>query len=265
MVARERCTRGALSETVAPPVHPPLLPLALVVFAAFAVEASLGFGSALLTVTLGSILCPIGALLPAFVPLNLMLSLYIATRYRRDVDRALLLRRVVPAMLAGLPIGLVGFRFAGRGLSRALAAFVLALAAIELLRLARGAASGARPLGRARSALLLVLAGAAHGAFATGGPLAVYVVGRDLGGHKARFRATMSTLWLSLNTVMLASYLWMGKVDGASARTTLALVAPLVLGLLAGEAAHARVPAKAFRALVFVVLGAGGAALLARG
>jgi hypothetical protein len=83
----------------------PLTKLIAIVFVAFAVEASLGFGSALVAITLGSMLFPLEVLLPAFVPLSLAVAAYITVRYGDRVDRPMLFRRVAPAMVAGLPIG----------------------------------------------------------------------------------------------------------------------------------------------------------------
>ncbi len=248
------------------PVSVALAELMLVVLAAFTVEASLGFGATLVTVALGSLIYPIDTLLPAFVPLNLVLSGYIASRYRRDIDVSALGRRIAPAMLAGMPVGILAFRALPEGLlKRALAAFVLVLAAIEIWRLARETREAARPLPRAAALGLLALGGVVHGAFGTGGPLAVYVAGRDLGDDKARFRSTLSTLWLVLNSVLLVTYAAMGRVDGASARMTLALAPPLALGLALGEALHARVPMKTFKVLVFTLLAVAGVVLLVRG
>lgn len=247
-------------------MSPPLALLMLIVLAAFAVEASLGFGSALVTVALGSMVMPIDALLPAFLPLNLALSIYLSTRYFRHVDKRLLLFRMLPVMLLGIPIGLMAFRvLPPSALKRSFGAFVIGLAAIEIVRLARGGGGAAPPLGRAKALTLLLLGGVVHGAFATGGPLAVYVTGRELGDDKARFRATLSMLWLVLNAAMLAGYAALGRIDGVSLRTTLVLAAPLAIGLLAGELLHARFPMKTFKLTVFAVLAAAGGVLLARG
>jgi uncharacterized protein len=243
----------------------PLALLMLVVFAAFAVEASLGFGAALVTMSFGSIVYPLDEILPAFLPPSLLLSAYIAARYRTAIDRGVLVRRILPAMLAGLPIGLFAFRSLPEAmLRRTLGAFVLALAALELFRMRRGAPASPGPLTRVQAIALLVLGGVAHGAFGTGGPLAVYVAGRELGGDKAVFRATLSALWLALNTVMIAGFAWTGRLDGASGRASIALVLPLGLGLLAGEALHSRLPMTTFKKLVFSLVGAAGAALLLR-
>lgn len=241
-----------------------LIWLAAVFFVAFAVEASLGFGSALVSISVGSLIVGVDQILPAFMPLSLVLSIYVAGRYRRHIAWRLLGRRILPGMLIGLPIGLVAFsRLPVPLLRRALGAFVLVLSSLELWRFRR-VQPDARPprLGASTAFALLVLGGVAHGAFATGGPIAVYVAGREIGDDKSSFRATLSALWLVLIVAMIASYAWMGRFTAASARLSATLAVPLALGLLVGELLHARLPHRTFQRLVFVFVGAAGVALL---
>lgn len=184
-------------------MSPAALGLAAIVALAFTVEASLGFGATVVTVALGSMILPIDAILPSYVPLNLLMSGYLVARYRREVDGSLLGRRVLPAVLVGMPLGMLAFsRFDERWLKVAFGAFVVLLALLELS--SSGTPSKLRkPLPRALGALMLSIGGVAHGAFGTGGPMVVYVLGRELGDDKARFRATLSVLWLVLNAVQI--------------------------------------------------------------
>jgi len=200
------------------------------------------------------------------VPLNLVLSAVFVWRGRRSVDVQLLFTRIVPAMLVGLPFGLVAFRFVPAAwLARAFAVFVLVLGVVELRRELRSEDNAAsRPLSRAVSLSLLFVGGVIHGAFATGGPMAVYVAGRTLGGDKARFRATLSTLWLVLNAVVAAGYVIMKRIDRTSARETALLFVPLLIGIAVGEMAHRRVPMRLFRRGVFTLLALAGVVLLLR-
>lgn len=256
-----------------------------VVFLAFVTEAALGFGATVVTVTLAAFVLPIEVILPAFVPVNVLLSAWLAGRYSRHVDRRLLLRRVLPLMALGLPFGMWLFHGGGSGLLHTLfGVFVVVLSALELLalRVPRGERSyRARSRGRSRSpvlraarwrrplapvlqVVLLVLAGVTHGAWATGGPLAVYVAGREV-EDKRVFRATLSALWLLLNIALLAGYLVAGDLDGASLERSALLLVPLLLGLVVGQHIHDRVDGASFRRLVFGMLLVAGAVLALRG
>lgn len=244
----------------------PMLPFAGIVLAAFAVEATLGFGATVIAVSFGVLLLPLDELLAALVPANLVLSATIAFRHRRQIDRALLGRRILPLMALGLPAGLLLARVADeRRLELLFGVVVVALAGPELVRsFRRDVDAGPRPPLRAPlRAALLVAAGVIHGAFSTGGPLVVYVTDR-VGLDKGRFRATLSALWLLLGLVLLASFAARGTLSATSATRSALLLGPLLLGLATGEWLHRRVDALSFRRAVMALLVTAGATLALR-
>lgn len=238
--------------------------LALVVVLAVAVEASLGFGSTVITVALASLWMPLGDIIPAMLPVNLVLSGYLVVRYRRHIAWRFLGTRVLPFMGLGLPVGFWLYaHYAGSGLKTGLGSFIVVLAAFELRKLRRPQLAAAAP-GRLAERLALVGAGIAHGAFASGGPLAVWVGGRVL-EDKAVFRASLSLLWLVLNLVLIGAFLQQGQLGLSSLRTS-ALIAPsLALGVVVGEWAHSRIALRPFRVGVYVTLLLVGALLVAKG
>lgn len=241
-----------------------ILPLAAIVFAAFAVEATLGFGATVVTVALGAFLVPVKELLPVFVPVNICLSIVIATRHRRQIDRPLLLGRILPLLALGMPAGMLLVRFAdARILTALFGVCVVALSAPQLVDSFRAVARERRPLPAATRALLLLAGGVVHGAFSTAGPLVVYVADRA-GLDKSRFRATLSALWLVTGLLLVASFAAAGTLTAASARRSLLLVPAMLCGLAVGEWLHPRVDPRWFRRGVLVVLVAAGVALVAR-
>ena len=237
--------------------------VAIVVCVAFVTESALGFGGTVIAVAVGSMLVPMRPLLAALVPLNMVLSAYFTVRCRADIDRAVLLRRVLPYMLAAMPVGmLVAARLPESSLKRAFGGFVVLLSCVELARAARS--SPARPLTRNASRAMLAAGGAVHGMFGVGGPLAVYVISRWITA-KGPFRATLNALWLTLNVVFLVPYVREGLVSAQSLRASLALSPALAVGMVLGELAHRHVPQRHFRSGVYVMLLAAGAMLVARG
>lgn len=234
-----------------------------VVFAGFTVEASLGFGATLITVAAASQFLPLSALLPAFVPTNIALSAFVVLRHRDGVDWRLLGRRIVPLMGIGMPLGMWAFRGVDEPtLKLGFGLFVIVLAALELWRLARPTAAP-RALSPIAGGALLVLGGVAHGAFASGGPLAVYVAGRSLTDKRA-FRSTLSALWLVLNAALVAGYVGSGAFHRDTALLALPCAAGLVCGIVAGEALHRRVAPRRFLPLVHSLLLVAGIVLAAR-
>lgn len=246
-------------------MSPELLPLLAVVCFAFAVESALGFGSTVVTVGLASLWLPLDGILPVFVPVNLLLSGYLVLRYRQHVSWRFMGTRVMPFMALGLPIGFVAFAYlAGNGLKLGLGLFIVVLSVIELRRLAVQTLEPQAALHPFAERLALVGGGIAHGAFASGGPLAVWVSGRVL-LEKASFRASLSLLWLALNLALVAGYVLNGQIDAITLRTSAMLVPSLAVGLVVGEWAHSRIPLKAFRVGIFALLLVVGALLVMKG
>jgi uncharacterized protein len=225
-----------------------------VVALAFAIEGALGFGATLVAVTLGAFFVPVDALLPAFLPLNLVLSSAVVLRDRRHVDLRWLTRQALPFMGLGLPFGMLGARWLDPTLlARALGAFVVVLAVMELAR---------RPAPLGRRALLFA-GGLVHGALGTGGPLAVAAAGRAL-PDKSAFRATLAALWLALNAVLVTGFALQGSFGKESLRTSALLSVGLLVGMIAGELLHRRASGAGFRLVVWCGLAAAGAVLALR-
>jgi hypothetical protein len=236
----------------------------LIVFAAFVVESSAGFGATVVTVTLGAFLFPLHVVLAILLPANMALSGYMTLRYRHFVDREVLFRRILPLMGLGLVGGLALARLEKASWLKLLfAAFVVILAARELLPRREAPSPPSPTSGRKRTVATLIAAGVVHGIFACGGPLVVYYAGRTL-KDKASFRATLSALWLLLNAIVFASLVQRGTVGVESLTVSALLVVPLVAGIAVGEQVHARVSEARFRRGVFVLLLVAGIVLLGR-
>lgn len=228
--------------------------LSCIVFAAFFTESVVGFGATILTVTLGAHLLPLEVLLPAVVPLNLVLSATLVTRAPQQVDGAILRQQILPSVAVGMACGMVIFRYAQpAALMLAFGVFVFVLSGRELLKLRYGAATPQAAVGPARARGVLWAGGVVHGMFGSGGPLIVYVMGRLI-EDKRRFRSTLAALWLILNSVLAASYLQSGALGLQTLKLTLACVPALMLGMWLGELAHHRISASTFRVLTWALL-----------
>lgn len=238
------------------------LGLAACVALAFLCEAVAGFGGTVLALALGGQLVPIEQLLPALLPVNLILSAVLVARHSDAVDWRLLLRRVLPAVALGMPAGLVMYRYAGPALEPMFAGVVIGLAGLEAGRLA--ARREVRTLSPVLGTGLLVISGVVHGAYGTGGPLLVFVAGNDVVDKRA-LRATLAVLWIALNLVLAAAFVVERRIDSASLATSLILLPAVALALAGGEWLFTRVPERPFRVLVAGLLGVAGVLLLLRG
>jgi uncharacterized protein len=237
-----------------------------VVCVAFAVGAVLGFGSTILSVTFGAQWVPLEVLLPVLAPFNWLIGLFIVLRYRGSVKWRLLLFRVWPAALVGLPLGMLVFnQERSRWLKVAFGLFVVILAVAQLRRerqvaKQRVAMPSLAPLQRT---LFLVAGGFVHGIFQTGGPLMVYVLGREI-SEKNEFRSTVSMLFLPLGLALMVNYAQRGLYTPKALGYMVWAGAAMVVALVVGEWLHRRIDNERFRAAVWWALAFGGSVLFLR-
>lgn len=236
----------------------PWLLLGAFILLAYTTEAMTGFGSIVIALSLGALVLPISAMLPVLVPLNIVMTGYLAWRLRRHVDRAALLQLILPAMAAGTAAGYALHPWLGEAeLKTLFGLLVVWFAARELWRSRRAPIPATR--GRLWSQGWTFAAGITHGLFASGGPLLVYALaGANL--DKARFRATLIVVWFTLNSLLTAAFLADGSLLPALPRVA-AYLPLLPVGVLLGEYLHRRVDEAGFRRAVFAVLLVAGAAL----
>lgn len=235
------------------------LALAGFILLAYTLEALSGFGSIVIALSLGALLQPIDQLLPVLVPLNICMTGYLTWRHRQLIDRRLLLGMILPGMLLGTVIGYALLPWLDAALAKRLfGALVLWFAARELWRLRHNRPLSPRPLWLSR--LLSLGAGVSHGLFASGGPLLVFALaGTQL--DKARLRATLVTVWFSLNSLLTLAFLFDGRL--LPALPQVASYAPLLLlGIWLGERLHRRFNEQHFRIAIYGLLLCTGALLL---
>jgi len=242
------------------PPLPVVVALQAIVLGAFVAEAAIGFGATVIAVTLAVLLVPLTTILPAFVPINMVLSAVLVARGRRSLRLALLGREIAPAVVVGLAVGLWVFRRQRLdALALAFAVFVVAMSVVELRRVHRGGAPST-PLGAGPRRVLLALGGFVHGLFGTGGPMIVYVMQRR-GLDKAAFRASLALVWLVLNAALMINFAQLRLLDAPSLRLSAALGLALLPSLWLGERLHHRLSPRRFQLGVFVLLLIAGLAL----
>lgn len=232
-----------------------------IVALSFGVEAVAGFGSTLVALSLGAAWFPLDQLLAVLVPVNVLVSGWLARRDWAAVAWPSL-RTLVGPVLVGMAAGLaVQHRAGDEGLRALFATFVVGLSAVELTRLRRRHTP--QPLAPWPRRGVLLVAGVVHGLFATGGPLVVYALGREL-DDRAAFRSTLAVLWICTSAVLLVDLARSGRLGVTELTLSLWVVPPMLLGLLVGDRVHRRVSQGVFRQGVYTLLIAVGLLLLAR-
>ena len=237
----------------------PWMWLGLCIFIAFGIEAITGFGSIVIALSLGALLLPIDAMLPVLVPLNICMTGYLAVRHRQHIHWPTLLKMILPLMVGGTLLGYLLRPVLGDNTLQILfGALVIWFAARELWRSIRGLTVRQHSRGWTRSWMLV--AGMTHGLFASGGPLLVYALtGTQL--SKSAFRATLISVWLSLNGLLTVVFALDGSLLPALPR--IGMMLPVLLaGVIIGEFLHHRVNEDRFKQLVYTLLLMTGALLI---
>lgn len=236
-----------------------------IIFFAYSIGATVGFGSSVIALTLAVHLYRIDYLIPILVPLNLLLCAYLAIRHYEDIDLGILLKKVLPLTCLGMPVGLYVFNTVGtETLKFAFGLFVLCLSALELYRTIRTSGDEApKPLGGLPAALLLFIGGIVQGIWVSGGPVVAYWAGRDI-PEKKRFRSTLVALWLILNAILFVSHSLTGSITAETGRTSLLLLPATICALVAGEWIHDRLPERVFRISVYALLVFAGISIITK-
>lgn len=228
--------------------------LAAIIFLAFFTESVVGFGSTVITVSLAAHFIDLDVILPAFVPVGVLLSTTLVVRNFEHVDRQFLWSRIGPAMAVGMAVGMAIFRMVdSKSLLTVFGVFVTAVSLRELVLALKKDAAKPRKLPALGSFLFLMGGGVIHGMFGSGGPLVVYVVGREI-FSKAVFRATLSALWLVSNLVLIVGYVQSDMVTAQTMKLSAMMLPPLLLGMVLGERAHGAVNERTFKIVTWAIL-----------
>jgi uncharacterized membrane protein YfcA len=236
-----------------------------VALVAFSVEAAIGFGATVLAAALGAQVVPLDVMLPAFVPVNMTLSLWLALRARGKVAWSVLLKEAAPPVALGAITGLFLAHVPARlMLQLVFAVIVVMMAALELGRLVSAPVDDAeRPLAGWVRALLLFLGGVAHGLFGTGGPMIVYVLRRRI-PDKSAFRATLAVIWLTLNVALIGNFALLGFYSTSTGFLAAAIAVGMIPALYIGSRLHHKLDPRSFQRAVCVLLLVAGALLAIR-
>jgi hypothetical protein len=244
-----------------------LIILCAIISFAYFVGTTTGFGSAIIALSFAVHLFPMDFLIPVIVPLNVIVTLYLAIRHRAAIDKKNLFTRILPLSLLGMPFGLFLYHATEADrLKWSFGLFVLFISIFELVRILREKKTddGPPPLSPAKTFLWLFAGGIVQGLWVSGGPLVAYWASRSL-PTKSEFRSTLMALWVALNVALLISHLAVGNIDGATTKLSGILLPFLIVGIVVGEWLHSRLPERGFRILVHGVLIFTGAAIVIRG
>ncbi len=235
--------------------------LAGIVLLAYTTQALAGFGSIIISVTLAAHFYPIEFLLPVVVPLDILLNTYIISRHHLHIRLRLLVKTILPLMMAGLLIGIGLFHYIqGNLLKMVFGIFVVVISVSQLFIVGKRLESRIS-LPPWISGLLFFLGGIIQGIYASGGPIIVYAAGR-LNLAKAAFRSTLCALWIILNLVLVSAYVITGKMSAETFRYHALLLPVVIAGLFLGERLHDTINEYQFKVFIYLVLAVAGMSIV---
>ncbi|MBN2223619.1 MAG: TSUP family transporter [Deltaproteobacteria bacterium] len=100
-----------------------------------------------------------------------------------------------------------------------------------------------------------------QGVFASGGPPVVYAVSRSI-RDKTVFRSTLAAVWLSINSVLIATYVITHRMTVETIKHSAVMLPMVVLGIVIGEVLHRYINEKHFRIAIFCILIVAGLSIL---
>ncbi len=117
--------------------------------------------------------------------------------------------------------------------------------------------------GEKKSFLVLSLAGIIHGIFVSGGPLLISYLTKKT-NDKTVFRATISTVWIVLNTIIFVEDIIGGLWNVELVKTQLIAIPFMLVGMFVGGILYSKMSQQLFMKITYVLLFISGISLLVK-
>jgi uncharacterized membrane protein YfcA len=236
--------------------------LAAITFAGSAVQASFGFGFAVLAAPLFLVVMESTGAIPVLAVLNLAVSAFVAVQTWRRAPMPLL-AMLCAGSVAGFPLGLALFRSADVTDLKVVTGVVIMLFALILLARERGATRlGSPPADAKRPSPVIALgigalAGVMGAALAMPGPVAmIYLATLRL--TKDQSRALSLAFFSFVYGGVCVLHGWDGNLGADRLELSAKLMLAVIAGALAGQWLAARISESRFRKFVLLILFAAG-------
>jgi len=235
----------------------------IVVFLSNIIQCITGFAGTVLAMPFSVMTVGYDTAKPILNVLGIAASVYIAVKDYKYINKKEF-AKITMVMLAGIAAGYLLSRFIGTDagvLYKILGVVVIAFAAVNAYRFyTKKEDKKFSPL---ISSLLLIVSGVVHGMFVCGGPLLVTYLGGII-KDKKEFRATVSAVWIVLNTVIMLGDIKAGYFS-ADLITLLAVsLAVLAAALIIGNLIYNKMSRNVFLQLTYALMLISGLLLLVK-
>ncbi len=225
----------------------------LVILLSNIIQGITGFAGTILAMPASLKLVGIGTAVPVLNLLGLLSGIYVCAGNRKSVDKKVL-GKVVLVMGAAVVAGLFIRKLLASNVQ--LLYFILGCIVVTTAISGLVKVYGNRPekkIGEPFLIALLVTAGIVHGMYVCGGPLLIAYMTRKL-PEKSAFRATLSTIWIFLNGMILISHIINGNFTPNVIRSSLISVPFLLAGMFLGSVLYKKMSQGLFVKLTYVLL-----------
>lgn len=232
----------------------------VVVFLSNIIQCVTGFAGTVLAMPFSVMLVGLDTARPILNIMGLAASVGVLVKFHRDVDKKEFFT-VIGVTLPGMLLGaFLKNRFSAYGeiLFKILGAMVILFALLNfgVYFLKINFAERSHALGFA----FLVLGGITHGLFVCGGPLIVSYIIVKLKDNNT-FRATLSAVWIVLNTILMVTDAATGCLSKEILLLTAVCLAVLIGAILIGNRVADKISRKAFMLLTYSLMVISGVSL----
>lgn len=232
------------------------------------IQGITGFAGTILAMPPSLMLVGYDTAKPILNALGILSGIYVLVTNGKNVNTKEL-RKVVLVMAVGMTGGfLLKALFTGKEdiLYKCLGIFVMGLA-IQGLYAAREKGDSRIPEKAGKTGVkgyaLLVSSGLVHGMFVCGGPLLIGYLSKVI-KDKVSFRATISTVWIILNTIVLLDDVRAGLWTPELVKLQLIAVPFFIVGMVIGTKLYKCMSQQLFMKLTYVLLFISGISLLVK-
>ena len=235
-----------------------LLPIVMIITAAYIVRGIAGFGSGLIAIPLLAFFLPLSVAVPIVVLLDYLSSFSQGMKNHEAIEWKEIIP-LLPYTLIGIFTALFVFKYVDANLlPKIMGVFIIVFAIYTLLSVS--VKSG---YSRTWAAPAGGFGGLIGTLFGTGGPF--YVIYLKLRGlDKTRFRATFAAIFIMDGTVRLFGYIGLGFFNGRTLPLVAVTIPVMAVALWLGGRIHTSLSQQAFQRAISVLLIASGFVLIGK-
>ena len=227
----------------------------LVIFITNIVQAITSFAGTALAMPFSIQLVGVGVARPILNAIALILCIYLAIRYHKDVSWKLVLFITIFAGI-GMAVGMVTRSYLYNSMFyKFYGMFVCLLATLFIIK------PQTKPLPTWALAIILIAGGFIHGVFVSGGPLIVFALNTKV-KEKEKFRATLSFVWVILNAVLLTQDLVQMSWSMDMLYLLLIAIPTVALSIFLGKKVFNKLNNESFLKFAYILLFVSGFILL---